>query len=155
LGRLATEIQSGAISSDQAVTDAEKLGFPGEPVKSFDQLQEAQQYLVVRFDTPAAKLIALDEALTRFAELDPQKAELVKPRYFAGLTEQDAADAPGISRATARVEHRIDVCWNCGYGSNGDSNAKFTESGAGNSTLKSATKNENVSSVVERLSKER
>lgn len=37
----------------------------------------------------------------RFTELDPQKAELVKLRYFAGLTEQAAADALGISRATA------------------------------------------------------
>jgi RNA polymerase sigma factor (TIGR02999 family) len=52
-------------------------------------------------DTPADDLLALDEALTRFTKVDPQKAELVKLRYFAGLTEQDAADALGISRPTA------------------------------------------------------
>ena len=51
--------------------------------------------------TPPDELLALDEALTRFTEFDPQKAELVKLRYFAGLSEQDAADALGISRATA------------------------------------------------------
>jgi RNA polymerase sigma factor (sigma-70 family) len=33
--------------------------------------------------------------------MDPQKAELVKLRYFAGISEQEAADALGISRATA------------------------------------------------------
>jgi RNA polymerase sigma factor (TIGR02999 family) len=46
-------------------------------------------------------LLALDEALERFAALDPLKADLVKLRYFAGLTEEDAATALGISRATA------------------------------------------------------
>jgi RNA polymerase sigma factor (TIGR02999 family) len=46
-------------------------------------------------------VLALDEVLTRFTEVDPQKAELVNLRYFAGLSEQDAADALGISRATA------------------------------------------------------
>lgn len=52
-------------------------------------------------ELPDDDLLALDEALRRFSELDPPKAELVKLRYFAGLTEQDAADALGISRATA------------------------------------------------------
>ncbi|MCA9172250.1 MAG: sigma-70 family RNA polymerase sigma factor, partial [Planctomycetales bacterium] len=52
-------------------------------------------------DFSADDLIALDEALTRFTELDPLKAELVKLRYFTGMSEQDAADALGISRATA------------------------------------------------------
>lgn len=52
-------------------------------------------------DTPPDDLLALDEALTRFTEIDPQKAELVKLRYFAGMSEQDAAQVLGISRATA------------------------------------------------------
>ena len=46
-------------------------------------------------------MIALDEALTRFAEKDPPKADLVKLRYFAGLTIEEAAAALGISIATA------------------------------------------------------
>ena len=41
-------------------------------------------------------LIALDEALTRFAQVEPQKAELVKLRYFVGLTIEETAAAPGI-----------------------------------------------------------
>ena len=48
-----------------------------------------------------AELLALDEALEELADEAPEKAELVKLRYFAGLTEQQAAEALGISRATA------------------------------------------------------
>ena len=47
------------------------------------------------------RLIALDEALARFSQIDPTKAELVKLRYFAGFTIREAADALGISTATA------------------------------------------------------
>lgn len=46
-------------------------------------------------------LIALDEALDGLAELDRTKAELVKLRYFAGLTIEEAAKVLSISRATA------------------------------------------------------
>ncbi|HBE68873.1 MAG TPA: RNA polymerase subunit sigma [Planctomycetaceae bacterium] len=46
-------------------------------------------------------LLNLDEALDRFAAEDPQKAELVKLRYFAGMSESEAADVLEISRATA------------------------------------------------------
>lgn len=46
-------------------------------------------------------LLAVDEALTDFAAESPDKAELVKLRYFAGLSENEAAAALGISRATA------------------------------------------------------
>jgi RNA polymerase sigma factor (TIGR02999 family) len=49
----------------------------------------------------AADLVALDEALTRFAAEDPVKARLVTLRYFAGLSVEEAADALGLSRATA------------------------------------------------------
>jgi RNA polymerase sigma factor (TIGR02999 family) len=46
-------------------------------------------------------VIALDAALARFAEFDPAKAELVKLRYFAGLTIEEAAAALDVSIATA------------------------------------------------------
>jgi RNA polymerase sigma factor (TIGR02999 family) len=46
-------------------------------------------------------LLALDEALSRLAERDPVKADLVKLRYFAGMTLAEAAAALGISPATA------------------------------------------------------
>jgi RNA polymerase sigma factor (TIGR02999 family) len=47
------------------------------------------------------ELLALDVALERLSAVDPLKAELVKLRYFCGLSEQEAADTLSISRATA------------------------------------------------------
>ncbi len=50
---------------------------------------------------PADELLALSEALDQLAAEDPKKAELVKLRYFTGMSVQEAADVLGISRATA------------------------------------------------------
>jgi RNA polymerase sigma factor (TIGR02999 family) len=47
-------------------------------------------------------LLALDEALGKLAALDAPKAELVKLRYFAGLTIEESARALGISEPTAK-----------------------------------------------------
>ena len=52
-------------------------------------------------EAPTEELLALDEALQRFTAIEPVKAELVKLRYFAGLSEEEAAATLGISRATA------------------------------------------------------
>jgi len=46
-------------------------------------------------------LLALDEALQKLADTDAMKAELVKLRYFAGLSLEQAAEALGVSRSTA------------------------------------------------------
>jgi RNA polymerase sigma factor (TIGR02999 family) len=50
---------------------------------------------------PAADVLALNDALEHFERVDPTKAQLVKLRYFAGLTSQQAAEALGISVTTA------------------------------------------------------
>lgn len=49
----------------------------------------------------ADDILAIDEALERFAAEDPLKAELVKLRYFAGLSVKEAAGVLGISQITA------------------------------------------------------
>jgi RNA polymerase sigma factor (TIGR02999 family) len=52
-------------------------------------------------DTPEFDLLDLDEALTKLAAEEPVKAELVKLRFFAGLTTSEAAAVLGVSLATA------------------------------------------------------
>ena len=52
-------------------------------------------------DERADQLVALEEALGKLAAESPEKANLVRLRYFAGLSHQEAAIAIGISRATA------------------------------------------------------
>jgi RNA polymerase sigma factor (TIGR02999 family) len=50
---------------------------------------------------PSDDLLALDEALTQLAQLDPQAADLVQLRFFAGLTQQQAAEVLGLAPRTA------------------------------------------------------
>ena len=52
-------------------------------------------------EEPAHDLVALDEGLSLLANEHPEKAELVKLRYFAGLTTAEAAEAMGVSLSTA------------------------------------------------------
>jgi RNA polymerase sigma factor (TIGR02999 family) len=49
----------------------------------------------------AEELLALDEALTRLATEDPEAAQVVQLRYFAGLSVEEAAESLAMSRATA------------------------------------------------------
>jgi RNA polymerase sigma factor (TIGR02999 family) len=56
-------------------------------------------------------LIELDAALERLAAKDPRKAELVKLRYFAGLTQQQASEALGISITTADRDWAYARAW--------------------------------------------
>jgi RNA polymerase sigma factor (TIGR02999 family) len=51
--------------------------------------------------SPPDELLALDEALVKLAAEDAIAAEVVKLRYYAGLSVEEAADALGISRANA------------------------------------------------------
>ncbi len=56
-------------------------------------------------------LVALDEALDQFELEHPEKAKLVKLRYFAGLQEEQAAELMGISRATASRYWKFGKTW--------------------------------------------
>jgi RNA polymerase sigma factor (TIGR02999 family) len=60
---------------------------------------------------PSEHLLALDEALAKLEAEDPVKARLVKLRYFAGLTEEEAANALGISYASAQRQWRYARAW--------------------------------------------
>lgn len=62
-------------------------------------------------DDRAAELVALDDALKRLAELDPQKARLVELRYFGGLSIEETAEVLGISTATVTRQWRVVKAW--------------------------------------------
>jgi RNA polymerase sigma factor (TIGR02999 family) len=57
------------------------------------------------------ELLALDGALVRLEKLHPAKAELVKLRYFAGLTFEEAAQMLGISVPTAKRHWAFARAW--------------------------------------------
>lgn len=60
---------------------------------------------------PPWDLLDLHEALTQFELIDPAKAELVKLRYFAGLSMEEAAGALGVSLATAKRHWAYARAW--------------------------------------------
>jgi RNA polymerase sigma factor (TIGR02999 family) len=57
------------------------------------------------------RLLALDEALRQLEAEDPRKAELVKLRFFAGLTAEQAAAALGVSPSTAEKDWAYARSW--------------------------------------------
>jgi RNA polymerase sigma factor (TIGR02999 family) len=56
-------------------------------------------------------LLTIDEALEDFAAHAPDKANLVKLRFYAGMTISEAAEALGVSRATAERHWTYAKCW--------------------------------------------
>ena len=56
-------------------------------------------------------LVALDEALAKLKEEDQVKAEVVKLRYFAGLTVEQTAEILGISPTTAKLHWAYARAW--------------------------------------------
>jgi RNA polymerase sigma factor (TIGR02999 family) len=62
-------------------------------------------------DAPDVDLLALDQALEKLERIDKRKADLVKLRFFAGLTNEQAAEALGISTSTADNDWAYTRCW--------------------------------------------
>lgn len=62
-------------------------------------------------EPPSIDLISLDEALSKLAATEPVKAELVKMRFYAGLTMPEVASAMGISLATAERYWKFARTW--------------------------------------------
>lgn len=57
------------------------------------------------------RLLALDEALAEFAREHPVQADLVKLRYFAGMTNEEVAEALGVSVSTAKNYWTFSRTW--------------------------------------------
>jgi len=56
-------------------------------------------------------LIALDDALTQLAAMDPQQSRIVELRYFSGLTIEECAEVLGISAATVKRDWGMARAW--------------------------------------------
>lgn len=59
----------------------------------------------------AADLVALDDALTSLATIDPRKSRIIELRFFGGLTVEETAEALSVSPATVINETRIARAW--------------------------------------------
>ncbi len=60
---------------------------------------------------PDIDLLALNEAIDNLEKHDKRQAELVKLRFFAGLTIEQAAEALGVSTSTAENDWAYARCW--------------------------------------------
>ena len=61
--------------------------------------------------SPAREVVAVDEALTALAALDPQKSRIVELRFFAGLSVEETAEVLKISAATVMREWKRAQAW--------------------------------------------
>jgi RNA polymerase sigma factor (TIGR02999 family) len=59
----------------------------------------------------AVDLVALNEALDRLAEFDPQQARVVELRYFAGLSVEETAEVLGVSETTVKRDWQTAKAW--------------------------------------------
>jgi RNA polymerase sigma factor (TIGR02999 family) len=70
------------------------------------------------------EIVALDEALTRLTAEDPEAAQIVQLHFFAGLSIEQAAEALGVSRATAYRQWSFARAWlRCAIGGEGEAPA--------------------------------
>jgi RNA polymerase sigma factor (TIGR02999 family) len=77
----------------------------GNPVRV--SLSEADQVSEQR----TAEVVAVDEALSRLAALDPRKAQIVELRYFGGLSGEETAEVLDLSSRTIKREWRWAKAW--------------------------------------------
>ncbi|PYS56944.1 MAG: RNA polymerase subunit sigma-70 [Acidobacteria bacterium] len=59
----------------------------------------------------AADVVALDDALKRLAEIDPQQSRIVEMKFFGGLTIEETAEVLGLSPATIKREWSTAKAW--------------------------------------------
>jgi RNA polymerase sigma factor (TIGR02999 family) len=91
--RAAAEAMRRILVDHARAKNADKRGGRWQRVELADWHQAAQ--------TPE-QVLALGEALERFAAVEPRKAELVILRFFGGLSMAEAAEALGVSLPTAQ-----------------------------------------------------
>lgn len=88
---------------------ASRRGGPARLAIGLDVLDAAAPALTS--DTRSALLLALDEALDRLGALQPRLAAVVECRFFAGLTEDETAQALGVSTRTVARDWLAARAW--------------------------------------------
>jgi RNA polymerase sigma factor (TIGR02999 family) len=84
---------------------AAKRGGPAGPVHlSLDQIAAPGSQRT-------AELIALDDALTNLAQLDPRRARIIELRVFAGLTVEETAEVFGLSPQSVMRDWKVAKAW--------------------------------------------
>ena len=94
--------------------DAAKRGGAGRERITLDDANLADA--AAGFGQPASgpddvDLLALDEALTKLAAMDPELARLVELRYFGGMTVEETAEALEVSPATVKRQWSVARAW--------------------------------------------
>ena len=83
---------------------SQKRGGAEQPVTLHEEIARST-------DEPAADIVDLDEALTRLAEFDERKSDILVLHYFGGMTYEETATAIGVSPATVDRDLRLAKAW--------------------------------------------
>jgi RNA polymerase sigma factor (TIGR02999 family) len=66
---------------------------------------------LIAYEQQTEELLAIDEALTRLADLDAEQARLVELRFFGGVSMEETAELLGLSLATAKRRWESARAW--------------------------------------------
>jgi RNA polymerase sigma factor (TIGR02999 family) len=105
--RFAAHLMRQILVDHARARSAEKRGGAGERIP----LEDADLFGAER----PADLVALDEGLTRLSSFDERKAQIVELKFFAGMTEDEVAEALGLSVRTIGRELRLAKAWLAQY----------------------------------------
>jgi RNA polymerase sigma factor (TIGR02999 family) len=76
-----------------------------------DMQRQQVEDVAVESGLPIGDLVVLDEAIAKLEQSDPQAAQAVKLRFFAGLSHQEVGEVLGVSAVTAREHWRYARVW--------------------------------------------
>lgn len=100
---IAAQLMRRILIDHARARNAEKRPKPGLKVPLSD--------LPIGIECQTTELLALDEALDRLEALDPRQARIVEMRFIAGLSEEEIAQALGVSVRTVKRDWRVARAW--------------------------------------------
>lgn len=100
---VAAEIMRRILVDHARRKQAEKRGGEAEIIQLTDDVEDAA--------AASVDLVALDDALTRLAMIDPQQSRIVELRFFTGLSIEETAEALQVSPSTVKREWRMARAW--------------------------------------------